>query len=136
MRGGWSRFWLYMTVVVGLVVVVVLTTSGSERNAGEVIAQVVFIGAMAYLTTFVVWPRRTALPSTVAAKVNQDSAEPVVEPRKPQPDARPVMVIGSRPAGSQPGAHVHVRETPTARNARGRRPSPRQSTGEMRWPTR
>ncbi len=136
MRGGWSRFWLYMAVVAALVVVVVLATSGVQRSAGEVIAQVVFIGGMAYLITFVVWPRRTVSPAHPAVRAKDMKKQRKAEAKKPQPDARPVVVIGSRPAGSKPGAHVHARETPTARSSRGRRPSPRQATGEMRWPTR
>lgn len=137
MRGGWSRFGLYVAVVATLVVVVLFATSGAERGAGEVLAQLLFIGAMAYLLTFLVWPRRTGLSRRHPAMAPPSATDSARSTRPtPDVDERPVLVIGPRPAGSRPGAEIHIRDTPVERPSRGRRPSERQVTGEMRWPTR
>jgi hypothetical protein len=132
MRGGWRRFGLFIAAVVALVVLVSLATQGEERTLGLVLAQLGFISGMSYLVTFLVWPRRTrspAHPSMRATRRTQVPDEP-----SPDLDPRPVLVIGNRPAGSQPASRVHVPESPTSRSARGRRPDDRQPTGEMRWP--
>jgi len=130
MRGGWKRFGLYVAAVISLVAMVFLATRGEPRTIGLVVAQVIFVGGMAYLLTFLVWPRRR--PQERSAEV------PNVEraPKRPVADVdrRPVAVIGNRPAGSKPGSEVHYPESPTIRASRGRRPDRRQSTGEIRWP--
>lgn len=132
MRGGWGRFGLFTLAVAGLVSVVVLATSGEAQTAPLVAVQVVFIAAMAYLITFLVWPRRPPIsvdhPSVRAVR------RPIPDEPSPQSDERPVLVIGNRPAGSAPGSRIHIREAPTVRGSRGRKPSERQPTGEFRWP--
>ena len=111
---------------------VLLATEGEERTTGLVAAQIVFIAGMSYLITFLVWPRKSPIsqahPSLRAART------PVPDEPSPRTDQRQVLVIGSRPAGSAPGSRVHIRDTPTSRSTRGRRPGERQPTGELRWP--
>jgi len=135
MRGGWSRFGLYIVAVAALIAVVLTATTGAERSVGEVLAQVLFIGAVAYLLTFIAWPRRTPLSSNHPSMSGAKKA-PASKDARPQPDKRPVVVIGPRPAGSRPGAEIHAIDDASERPSRGRRPSERQSTGEMRWPAR
>ena len=132
MRPGWSRFGLFVIAVGGLVAIVILATGREQQTPGLVAAQLLFIAGMAYLITFLVWPRRSSVsaahPSVRAVR------RPVPDEPSPEMDKRPVLVIGNRPAGSAPGSRVHVRDVPTVRNARGRRPDERQPTGELRWP--
>jgi hypothetical protein len=132
MRRGWRRFGLFIASVAAVIAVVLLATNGEQRTTGLVAAQLVFIGGMSYLITFLVWPRRSpvssAHPSTRAAR------RPVPDELSPAIDERPVLVIGHRPAGSPPGSRVHIRDVPTVRSTRGRKPGERQPTGELRWP--
>lgn len=134
MRGGWRRFGLYIVAVLVLIGLVFVATRDESRTAGLVVAQVVFVGGMSYLLTFIVWPRRAAAPRPKAAK--NDGARPTPGPARPQPEAdpRPVAVIGNRPAGSKPGERVHIPDVPTSRSSRGRRPDRRQPTGDFKWP--
>lgn len=129
MRGGWKRFGLYLGVVCALVATVFVATRGEERTMGLVAAQVVFVGGMAYLLTFLVWPRRQLQKHRAERPTPTPSAR-----QRPEVDRRPVAVIGNRPAGSKPGSQVHIPESPTNRGSRGRRPDRRQSTGEIKWP--
>lgn len=137
MRRGWSRFGLYVIVVVVLVVVVLATTTGTERSVGEVVAQLVFIGGTSYLLTFIVWPRRTRLSRRHHTQV--DSSK-LIEARRTKQAPKPDQPSTPGPAVSQAraaaGAEVHAREASVEKRSRGRRPSERQSTGEMRWPAR
>lgn len=123
---------MFVVTVCGLVALVVLATNGEERTTGLIAAQMLFIAGMAYLITFLVWPRRapvsSAHPSVRAVR------RPVPDEPSPETDKRPVLVIGNRPAGSAPGSRVHMRDVPTVRSTRGRKPGERQPTGELRWP--
>ena len=137
MRPGWSRFGLYIAVVVLLVVIVVIATAGGGGGIGVIAAQLLFISAMAYLLTFVVWPRRTRLSSQHPALAQaEDEPEMKALMASPKPDNRPVMRINPRESGSHPAAEVHELDRLAERPSRGRRPNERQSTGEMRWPAR
>lgn len=132
MRRGWRRFGLFVMVVGSLVALVVFATQGQEQTAGMVVAQLLFIAGMSYLITFLVWPRRVPVsPSHPSVRAER---RPVPDEPSPENDRRPVLVIGNRPAGSAPGSRVHVRDVPTARTSRGRKPGERQPTGELRWP--
>ncbi len=137
MRGGWSRFGLYIAVVVLLVAIVTIATAGGGGGFEVIAAQLLFIAAMAYLLTFVIWPRRNRLSgrrdANTQANDGQEKKAPAVSPK---PDKRPVMRIGNREPGSRPAAEVHARDRIAERPSRGRRPTERQSTGEMRWPAR
>ena len=132
MRRGWRRLGLFVLAVAGLVAVVILATSNEEPTPGLIVAEVLFIAGMSYLMTFLVWPRRLRVlashPSVNAVR------RPVPQEPSPESDKRPVLVIGNRPAGSPPASRVHVRDLPTARGTRGRKPNERQPTGELRWP--
>ncbi len=132
MRRGWRRLGLFVLAVAALVAVVVFATTKEEATPQLVAAEVLFIAGMAYLITFLVWPRRAPI-SRSHPSVNA-VARPVPDERIPESDKRPVLVIGNRPAGSLPGSRVHVRDLPTARGSRGRKPGERQHTGELRWP--
>lgn len=132
MRIGWRQFGLYLLVVAGLITVVIVATSGGARSTVEVLALVAFIGAMSYFVTFAIWPRRNRVSPRHPSRRNR----PPMPETADDHDARPVMVIGARPAGSRPGSRVHSKEAPTVRTSRGRRPGERQSTNELRWPTR
>lgn len=132
MRGGWRRFGLYVVAVVALVSLVFVATRGNEQSASLVVAQIAFVGAMAYLLTFLVWPRPT--PQSAAHPSKRAPRRVVVDEPRPEMDRRPVAVIENRPAGSDPGSRVHIPEVPTSRGTRGRRPDDRQPTNEMRWP--
>jgi len=137
MRGGWRRFGLYIATVASLVAIITIATRGDGGGFNTVVAQLLFIGAIAYLLTFVVWPRRTRLSSQHPAIANGGEV-PRPGPRleTPEPDQRPVMRIEPRPPGSHPASEVHARDRLAERPSRGRRPTQRQSTGEMRWPAR
>lgn len=132
MRRGWRRLGLFLLAVAGLISLVAFATNGDEQTASLVAAQLVFIAGMSYLLTFLVWPRRT--PVSKAHPSVRSGPRPVPDEPSPELDPRPVLVIGSRPAGSRPGSRVHLREIPTERGLRGRKPNERQQTGEFRWP--
>lgn len=137
MRGGWSRFGLYIAVVVLLVVIVVIATAGGGGGIEVIAAQLFFIGAMSYLLTFIIWPRRSRLSGrSDADRQTPQDAPPTSAKATPEPDQRPVMRIGPRKPGSHPAAEVHALDRLAERPSRGRRPTERQSTGEMRWPAR
>ena len=145
MRGGWRRFGLYITVVAVLVAIVLIATRGSGGGFGLAAAQVFFVGVLAYLLTFFIWPRRTKLSSqhriiaeSVDLVVDDPTTEPKMARREPAAPERPVRKVGPVPPvkNPRPAADSHARETPVQRSARGRRPSERQATGEMRWPAR
>ena len=134
MRSGWSRFGLYVIVVVALVVVVLTATTGAERSLGEAAAQLGFIAAMSYLLTFIVWPRRTRLSRQHHTQgASSQRAEPPRTKQAPRPDQRSAT---PGPKAPDARAEVHAREASVEKRSRGRRPSERQSTGEMRWPAR
>ena len=128
MRTGWKRFGAFVVVVVALVALVELATRNEPRSASLLAIEIGFIAAMAYLVTFLVWPRRVP-------QVHGRRPGVAVRTRAPRPDARPVVVIGDRPAGSKPGSSLHLRDTPTTRAVRGRRPGPRPQA-EIRWPAK
>lgn len=132
MRGGWRSFGLFVAAAISLVAVVSLATRDQERATEIVALQAAFIAAMAYLITFVVWPRR--VPRSEAHPSYRKTRTAVPNEPSPELDERPVAVIGNRPAGSKPGSRVHVAEVPTSRGTRGRRPDNRQPSGEIRWP--
>lgn len=132
MRRGWGRLGLFVLAVAGLVAVVTLATSAEETTAWVIAAEVLFIAGMSYLITFLVWPRRS--PVSPAHPSVNGVRRPVPDEQSPETDKRPVLVIGNRPAGSAPGSRVHMRDLPTARATRGRKPGERQPTGELRWP--
>ena len=132
MRSGWRRFGAFGVAVAGTIVLVVYTTRDEPQSTELLLTQIGFIAAVAYLVTFLVWPRRVHVSSAHPSRRRVAPAVPP-EPAMRDRDPRPVLVIGDRPAGSRPGSRVHVRDTPTLRAARGRRPGPR-SQATIRWP--
>jgi len=132
MRGGWSRFGLYVVAVASLIVLVFFATRGEPQTFVVITAQIAFVAVSAYLMTFVVWPRRT--PQSAAHPSKRAPGPTSRAAARPEIDRRPVAVIENRPAGSEPGSRVHLPEVPTSRANRGRRPDDRQPTGEFRWP--
>ena len=123
---------LFVAAVAAVITVVMLATKGEQRTAGLVTAQLVFISGMSYLITFLVWPRQS--PVSSAHPSHRVARGPVPDEPRLNVDERPVLVIGHRPAGSPPASRVHIRDIPTTRTARGRKPGERQPTGEFRWP--
>ncbi len=134
MRSGWKRFGAFGASVIALIAFVALATRDETRSAGLLAAQIGFIALVSYLVTFLVWPRKTHVSPAHPSRSAQPG--PVPDEATPDPDVRPVLVIGDRPAGSRPGSRVHLRDSPTTRAARGRRPGPRGRAEEIRWPTR
>ena len=134
MQGKWKRFGAFLLAVVAIVAAITLGTRGQSLSTGEVIARVALVGVLSYLLTFLFWPRRSRR-SVGQRAVPQSSARPGT-PRADRPvvDERPVAVIQPRPAGSRPGSRVHIPETPTERNPRGRRRDTRQAGRDFQWP--
>ncbi|MGI9606554.1 MAG: hypothetical protein ACR2P0_10490 [Acidimicrobiales bacterium] len=131
MRSGWKGLGVFALSVVGIVALVLVATRHEPRTSMLLLTQVGFIALMSYLVTFLVWPRKVMIPRSHPSRHTPPGDVP--KERALGPDPRPVLVIGDRPAGSRPGSSVHVRDTPTVRGARGRRPDPR-SRPEIRWP--
>lgn len=127
--GKWKRFGVFTIAAIALVAAVALSTRGVERGVSDALLGVVLVGALTYLVTFVVWPRKDALQRS-----DQQRVRAVKRPVQPRPDRRPVAVIEPRPAGSRPASRVHLPESPTARNSRGRRLDGRQSGRDFQWP--
>ena len=137
MRGGWRHFGLYIAVVALLVVIVSFASRGDGGGLSVVAAQLLLIGTLAYLLTFIVWPRRNRQSTQPTALVDVDQGtDKGARVPTPESDQRPVMFIGPRDPGSRPASEVHAQDRLAERPSRGRRPTQRQSTGEMRWPAR
>ena len=132
MRRGWRRLGLFVLAVAGLVAIVMYATYDEEPTSQLILAEILFIAGVAYLLTFLVWPRRA--PVSASHPSVNGVRRPVPDERALETDKRPVLVIGNRPAGSPPASRVHVRDLPTARGPRGRKPGERQPTSELRWP--
>jgi hypothetical protein len=130
MRSAWKRLAVFVLIVAAVVAAVILATRSEARSAGLLTGQVVFVAIASYLLTFGIWPRRSPV-----SDAHPSRGRPSAVPEEPglAEDRRPVLVIGDRPAGSQPGSSVHLRDNPTMRAARGRRPGPRPNS-EIRWP--
>ena len=136
MRGGWRRFGLYIAAV-AVLVVVVIAASGSDSGGFAVIAaQLFLIGTLAYLFTFVAWPRRARRGSQHRVSDEIETPEELRSPAGPKPEKRPKTTPDRLPAPLRAKAEGHVPERLAERPSRGRRPTERQSTGEMRWPAR
>lgn len=134
MRSGWTRFGAFLGTVGALVALVVVATRDEQQTVALLIAEVLLIGGLAYMLTFLFWPRNRARHPSAAHPSHRVRSRPVPEePRLRTRDPRPVLVIGDRPAGSRPASEVHERDALTLRNARGRRPGPRAQS-EFRWP--
>lgn len=131
MRSGWVRLGTYVGMVIAVVAVVFVASRNEPRSASLLIGQIGAIGAVAWMLTFLVWPRRRPVSD---AHPSRSSRRPGPVPEEaPTSDDRPVVVIGHRAVGSPPASEVHLREQPTVRSSRGRRPGPRRQ-GEIRWP--
>ncbi len=142
MKGKWTRFGAFAVAAACLVAAVVMVTRGEDQTTGQAWLSIVLIGVVAYLITFVVWPRRLmverANEKKSAGAQTADTPQPSKQSstsKRPVVDERPVAVIQPRPAGSRPASRVHVAETPTARSPRGRRVGDRRSSEQdFRWP--
>lgn len=132
MRTGWKRWVAFLGVVATLVAFVTFATWNETQSTGLLVTEVAFIAVVSYLVTFLIWPRQQRLSAAHPSR----SPEPAAVPEEPtfyDHDPRPVLVIGDRPAGSRPATRVHIRDTPTLRGGRGRRPGPR-SGRDIQWP--
>lgn len=157
MHGKWGRFGAFIAAAILIVAAVVLGTENTTRGWTQILVQSAIIAVGVYATTFIVWPRsffrRTptqvappkALTEAVAesdlldedpAKVVAEAETDKFEPRRgtPERDERPVAVIEPRPAGSKPGSRVHIPESPTVRNPRGRPVGGHEPSRDFRWP--
>lgn len=129
MRGGWKRFGIYIGAVLALIAVAFVATRNEPNTAGLVIAQLVFIGGMSYLLTFLVWPRRVPQSDAHPSKQQPRTSRQTPGPR-PQIDRRPAPVVSAQVEIDE----AHLSESPTARMSRGRRPDRRPATAEIKWP--
>ena len=138
MKGKWKRFGVFVLAATALIGAVVVTAREGSQGTLGLVARVWLVGVMAYLITFVVWPRRTEVvveaksPGSVPGPKSNNSSKSRAQ--RPQGDLRPVVVIQPRPAGSRPGSRLHMAENPTPRNSRGRPINDRQSNRDFRWP--
>ncbi len=132
MRTGLKRWVGFLAVVSTLVAFVTLATWNEAQSTELLITEVAFIGVVSYLVTFLIWPRQHRSSPAHPSRSAQPAAVPP-EPALLDHDPRPVLVIGDRPAGSRPGSRVHLRDSPTMRSTRGRRPGPR-SHRQIQWP--
>jgi len=127
------RWAAFFAAVGALVTFVTMATWNEPQSTELLVTEAAFIGVVAYLVTHLIWPRHhRGSPSTHPSRRQAPSPVPA-EPSLADHDPRPVFVIGERPAGSRPGSHVHVRDTPTVRSTRGRRPGPRTQR-QFEWP--
>ncbi len=147
MNGKWGRFGAFIVAAALIVAAVVLGTGGGTRTWTQFFIQVTIIAVGVYATTFVVWPRsmfrrssrsvarqRQRVPVDVVRGSDLDEGPSPLRIKAPQPDDRPVAIIKPRPAGSQPGSRVHIPESPTVRNPRGRPVGGREPSKDFRWP--
>lgn len=132
MRTGWKRWVAFLGTVSLLVAFVTLATWNETQSTALLVTEVAFIAVVSYLMTFLIWPRQLRHSRAHPSRSEAPSAVPA-ERALYDHDPRPVLVIGDRPAGSKPGTRVHLRDTPTLRSGRGRRPGPR-SRRDIEWP--
>ena len=156
MKGKWKRFGAFILAACCVIAAVSIGTRGENQGAWQVLARVSLVGVIAFLTTFVVWPRHLmanrgvrpnleAMPETPVAPAVVDvpvepdtPIKPIAEERPgPRPQTETQPQPQPRPAGSRPASEVHAAEAPPARNPRGRRIESRQSSErDFRWPAR
>ena len=158
MNAKWGRFGAFIVAAILIVAAVVLGTESTTRSWGQVLIQSAIIAVGVYATTFIVWPRsffrrsiqpkvaqttpaenvededQDALTEDELAKLDEVEADDTGHPNTPVPDERPVAVIQPRPAGSKPGSRVHIPESPTVRNPRGRPVGGHEPSRDFRWP--
>lgn len=154
MNAKWGRFGAFIVAAILIVTAVILGTENTTRSWIQVVFQAAIIAVAVYATTFVVWPRRFFGRTRVsvapehpvdgrdeAGQVQPDEEQAEVDPGEarsrpdaPLPDERPVAVIEPRPAGSKPGSRVHIPESPTVRNPRGRPIGGHEPSRDFRWP--
>lgn len=132
MRTGWKRWGAFLGIVALLVAFVTVATWNETQSSALLLTEVAFIAVVSYLITFLIWPRQLRVSRAHPSRSPAPPAVPA-EPALYDHDPRPVLVIGDRPAGSKPGTRVHLRDTPTLRGGRGRRPGPR-SRRDIQWP--
>ncbi len=133
MRSGWLRWAAFFAAIGALVAFVTVATWNEPQSTELLVTEAAFIGVVAYLVTHLIWPRSHRGPASTHPSRRQEPSPVPIEPGLADHDPRPVLVIGDRPAGSRPGSRVHVRDTPTMRATRGRRPGPR-SQRQFQWP--
>ena len=141
MRGGWSRFGIYILITVAAVAAVLLVTRQLESNPATVFAQFAVIGLIAFGATFVIWPRRTSRNATKTPQQGSEaptaSQKPPTAPgQKPGPTRSPENSAesASETAGTRPGPRTHSSENPASRGSRGRRPEDRPQDTGIHWP--
>ena len=165
MLGKWKRFGAFVIAAACAIAAVLAVTRGVNQPVVLALLRVVLIGLVAYLTTFVVWPRhvmrtraaeakaaavearrRVAAVESITDPVAQQAEVPTADVAKPiarpTPDSRrsperKTPEPRPRPVGSKPAPGPHLAEGPPSRNPRGRRIESRQSSDrDFRWPAR
>ena len=89
MRTGWKRWVSFLVVVSGLVAFITFATRNEEQSTGLLITEVSFIAVVAYLVTFLIWPRQHRVSSAHPSRSQHPAAVPF-EPALLDHDPRPV----------------------------------------------